>query len=173
MKLATAQRPMLYTLLFCLTIYGQETIAQSNEGIKPEDLKGLIGDWTGTLTYIDYRSNEPYTMPAKLSVTAAKNDQHIVLSYIYPNEPKANSTEDIKISKNGSQLNKKEVKSRKSLSNGDTRIVTEYSGKDNDKKAVIRNEYTVGATTFIITKKVRFDDTEEWLKRNEYSFTRQ
>ena len=68
----------------------------------------------------------------------------------YPKEPNANSTDKIKISKDGTQLNKVDIKSKRSLPNGHIRITTQHSGKDNGKKAMIKNIYVIGIADFII-----------------------
>ena len=51
-------------------------------------------------------------------------------------------------------------------------VKTEHSGKDNKKKATIRNIYIISEDKFVISKEVKFEDSNEWLRRNEYSFTR-
>jgi len=150
----------------------QETSEISSTLVKPGDLQVLIGDWTGSLTYMDYSSNKPYTMPSNLLVKQGSNEYQIILQFSYPNEPKANSKEKISIAKDGKQLNKNMVKSRQEMSVGLVKITTENQGKDNNKKALIRNTYLLGTNQFIISKEVKFENSEEWLKRNEYSFER-
>ncbi len=78
----------------------------------------------------------------------------------------------IKVSKNGELLNNHKVKSKQKLSNGQIQITTEYSGKDNNKKALIRNLYILGENQFIIRKEVKYENSDEWLKRNEFSYIR-
>ncbi|RZV57201.1 MAG: hypothetical protein EX254_10430 [Flavobacteriaceae bacterium] len=147
-------------------------LSMSDRAITPEDLKTILGDWTGSLTYIDYGSGKPYTMPADLIVEKGKSENQLILSNIYPNEPKANGKSKISISKDGMKLNKKDLKSKQVLPDGQIKIITEYSGKDNRKNALIRNIYILGEKEFIIRKEVQFEDSTEWLKRNEYSYTR-
>jgi hypothetical protein len=111
-------------------------------------------------------------MPSNLLVKQGSNEYQIILQFSYPNEPKANSKEKISIAKDGKQLNKNMVKSRQEMSVGLVKITTENQGKDNNKKALIRNTYLLGTNQFIISKEVKFENSEEWLKRNEYSFER-
>jgi hypothetical protein len=161
------------TMLFLFQSFGQQTMTEPMEKtITPEDLEIGIGDWSGSLTYIDYSSNKPYTMPANLRVEQGKNEKQLVLFYTYPNEPKANSKEKITISKNGSILNKRTVKSKQKISDQQVKITTEHSGKDNNMEALIRNIFILGENTFIIRKEVRFSAAGEWLLRNEYNFKR-
>ena len=37
---------------------------QAQNTLTANDLSPLLGEWTGSLTYVDYSSNKPYTMPA-------------------------------------------------------------------------------------------------------------
>ncbi len=150
------------------------SLAQQNNGlasVSPEDLKTALGDWTGSLTYIDYQSNEPYTMPANLQVKPGKNESELVLHNIYPNEPKANGKGKFKITAGGQKLNNEAVTAKEILSDG-VKIVTEYQGKDNNQKALIRNTYVLRSSSLIIRKEVRFGDSSQWLKRNEFAYTR-
>lgn len=174
MKINLTQILILTTVLLAAEIYGQDTISTPDETIITSgDLKNLIGEWTGTLTYLDYSSNKPYSMPANLIVKQGGNENQYLLSTNYPNEPKANSKGKITVSKNGKQLNKKDLKSKERLPDGQIQLITEYVGKDNNKKAFIRNIYILGEKQFIIRKEVRFENTNEWLKRNEYNYKRQ
>ena len=42
--------------------------AQSNLKTTVKDLEKLSGSWQGSLTYLDYSSGKPYTMPADIEV---------------------------------------------------------------------------------------------------------
>lgn len=163
---------IVFTVLLSFEGYAQETTTMSSEKITPEDLQILIGEWTGSLTYIDYSSNKPYTMPANLNVKQGKNENQLLLFNIFPNEPQANSKDKIILSKNGMSLNKKDLKSKKRLSDGSIQITTEYMGNDNKKKALIRNIYVLGEKQFVMRKEVQFIKTSEWLKRNEFKYKR-
>ncbi|NND95064.1 MAG: hypothetical protein HKN45_09370 [Flavobacteriales bacterium] len=111
-------------------------------------------------------------MPADLSVEAGKNEKELILRNSYPNEPKANNTEKLRVSKDRTELNRSPVISREALSNGGIRITTENKGKDDRKKALIRYVYQLGEQDLTIRKEVQFQGTEDWLKRSEYSYTR-
>lgn len=148
----------------CFT-YGQNQIF-------PEDLDQIIGEWQGSLTYLDYQTNQPYTMPANLIIEQGKNDYELVLKNIYPNEPKANNKERMKISKTGLQLNKHNITSRLALENGDIQIQTVHKGKDDRKKALIRYTYLIGKKSFIMKKEVQFNELDPWIKRNEFNYVK-
>ena len=146
--------------------------AYTQTGITPEDLKIIIGNWEGSITYLDYQTNRPFTMPANLIVNQGKDKNSLTLSHIYPNEPKANNSEKIKISRNGSLLNKNLVTSRKKLKNESIQIQTMHQGKDDDKTARIRYTYILGNALFLIRKEVQFNQKDDWIKRSEYSYTK-
>jgi hypothetical protein len=172
MKLHLTKILIVFTILISFENYAQTSSGDASEMITPEDLKIILGKWTGSLKYVDYRTNKPYTMPSNVDVKQGKNEKQLLLLITYPKEPNANSKEKIKISENGQQLNKKEVSSRQILSNGQIQITTEYLGKDNNKPALIRNIYILGEKQFVIRKEVNFENTNNWMMRNEYSFER-
>ena len=106
----------LSIFLFKSTSFGQITV-------KPEILENTIGEWKGSLTYIDYQSNEPFTMPVNLRIENGKNNYQIKLFLEYPKEPNANSTGKIKISKDGTKINKADVISNRKLSEEDLSLI--------------------------------------------------
>ena len=152
-------------LILSLNSYGQTNITS-------EDLKTIVGNWEGNITYLDYQTGKPYTMPANLIVKQGSNENKLVLKNIYPKEPKANSSDKIKISKNGLLLNKHKVTAREKLKNGDLQIQTEHKAKDDNKKAFIRYTYILGSDSFLIRKEVQFEEAGDWIKRNEFNYRR-
>ena len=59
--------------------------------VSVKDFKPAFGKWKGTLTYLDYTSGKPYTMPCNIKVSKdGSNAQQLILAFEYPNEPKAN-----------------------------------------------------------------------------------
>lgn len=159
------------TILYCmLLIFSVCGIAQNK--ISSEELNSVIGHWKGTLTYTDYSSNKPFSMPANVTVESDKKDTQILLFYEYPNDSQANSKGKITISKEGSAINGNSLVSRWNLENGSTQFITEANGKDNREKALIRNVYVIGENRFIIRKEVKFETSEDWLQRNEFKFER-
>ncbi len=149
-------------------------ISLFSQNIQNEDTNKLKGDWKGNLTYMDYSSNKPYSMPCNVSISVKKKGLKLILKFEYPNEPKANGKRKINISKDRSIISNEKIISREKLSDGTIEITTEYSGKDgnDNKSATIRNIYIIGDHTFIMKKKVKFEDSEDWLKRNEFNFTK-
>jgi hypothetical protein len=158
---------IIVSILLLLSLSGY-----SQTKVTPEDLKLGIGNWEGSITYLDYKSNKPFTMPANLSVKQGKNENSLVLKNVYPKEPKANNSSKIKITKNGLLLNKNRVISREELENRLLQIQTEHEGKDDGKESRIRYTYSIGSDVFIVRKEVKFEKVDNWIKRSEYKYTR-
>jgi hypothetical protein len=149
-------------------------LAADLAALRPTDLQMLTGQpWTGTLTYLDYRSNRPVSIPSTLIVSRPKGDEPVwIFDYRYPDEPKANSRETVTLGTDGTTLNGERVVERTSLAGERLKVVTEKSGMDNDRKAAIRHTYSIGATSFSIRKEVRYDDAKEYIERNRYEWAR-
>ena len=159
-------------LVFILNI--TMVFTQTDITISANDFDPLTGDWYGNLTYLDYSSNKPYTMPADLSISKIENENKLVMKSIYPDEPNANSTDTLVISPDGTMIDKETVTSVKQVDNGLTEVLTEYSGKDgNDNKpAIIRHTYRFNKDNFTISKDVQFEGESNWINRHVYSYNR-
>lgn len=142
--------------------------------VTDKDLRLLTGaQWTGTLTYLDYRSNKKVSIPSTLTVTRSAEDKRSwVFDYKYPDEPKADEKETVTISKDGRAINGETVTERTKLPGGTLRIVIEKKGRDNDRDAVFRFTYLLNAKSFSIKKEVRYEGTAEFFERNEFSWKR-
>jgi hypothetical protein len=111
-------------------------------------------------------------MPANLEVEQGKNENQITLSNIYPKEPKANNSEKIRLTGNGSILNGNKVVSKKLDQKGLITIVTEKKGKDDNKKATLRYTYSISSNEFSIVKEVQFEDSKDWILRSKFEYKR-
>ena len=151
-------------MLLCIT-----TNAQS---FQIKDLAASTGSWQGKLTYLDYSSGKPYTMPANIKISLTENKLGYIMGYEYPNEPHANSKDTTYV--NNKLFGKDKIVEFKKATDGAFTLVTEIAGEDgNDhKKAILRHIYLLQSNTFSIVKEVKFSGTEKWIKRNEYQFNR-
>jgi len=149
------------------------SLSYSQNTIQPSELDVLIGSWEGSLTYIDYGTNKPFSMPANVAIEKGKNEYQLLLAISYPKETNANSKDKIRLSKDGNKINKIAITSIERLEDGTTTIITNYDGKDNGKKAKIRNIYTLSNSVFNIRKEVKFDANQDWMMRSEYKYKRQ
>ena len=139
-----------------------------------KDFENISGSWHGSLTYLDYSSGRPYTMPANTEIKRIGKTNKFAMAYIYPNETNANSIDTVAISSDGKYIDNALVKSRRRLPNGDIEIITEEPGKDgNDNKpATVRHIYIAGKKIFKKRKEVQFVGATEWINRHEYAFTK-
>lgn len=146
--------------------------AQQRVSSIQNDFKTLLGTWQGSLTYRDYSSGKPYTMPADVKIKRVGKTNKFIFSNSYPNETSANSTDTITISTDGKYIDKEKIKSRRKLTNGDIEIITEELGKDgNDNKpATLRHIYMIGKLTYKKRKDVQFAGETEWITRHEYAY---
>ncbi len=153
--------------VFCFigNTYGQNSMNTS-------DFIPIIGEWSGSLTYLDYTSGKPFTMPANIKISQIGTTNQYLFSNSFPEEPSANWADTVTISKDGLKLNDETITSKKHLPNGLTEIVTEVNGVDgNDKKpAILKHTYTVGAQYFSRRKDVKFIGETTWIKRHEYLY---
>ena len=149
-------------------------LPQQSPRVAAEDLRGLTGArWTGTLTYLDYRSNNKVSIPSNLRVTQAdEGGSAWVFEYEYPEEPKANGKQTLKISDDGTVFDGERVVERAGLGGGGFRLVTVKRGKDNEKEALFRFTYTLEGSAFSIKKEVRPEGAAEFFERNTYSWKR-
>lgn len=142
--------------------------------VSAEDLRRLTGArWTGTLTYLDYGSGKRVSIPSNLTVTQAAGDEGAwVFEYEYPEEPKANGGQTLKIGDGGAVFDGERVTERTGLGDGGFRLVTVKRGRDDDRDALFRFTYTLDGPAFSIKKEVRPDGADEFFERNRYSWKR-
>ena len=90
----------------------------------------------------------------------------------YPNEPKANNSTRLKISDDGRVINGHAIVSRIEHPDGGIEYQMEYEGKDDSKKAIIRQTLIIGPDVFIRQKEVKFNPNESWILRNTFSYVK-
>jgi hypothetical protein len=136
-------------------------------------LSSSVGHWKGTLTYLDYSSANSYTMPAEIDISYTSNKTGYIRAYIYPNEPKANSTDTTYTKGSGKYFGREKIVSFVKSNSKDFTLVTEFEDVDgNDKKeATIRHKYQLEGNSYIIRMDVKFKGTSNWINRHEYRFT--
>ena len=158
-----------------LLVYAGHVTAQPQTVVSAADFRQLSGQWKGTLSYLDYTSNKPFTMPAFVTVSPTADSNSFVLYTRYSEEPKANAADTLSLKNNGRYINDERVISRTKTLSGHWEIITENAGVDGNenRQAIFRHIYTIGPNEFIRRKDVRFTDEAHWFTRYTYSFTRQ
>lgn len=159
---------ILQFLFFTIKVNAQST------SITLKDIKMMTGEWKGALTYLDYSTNKPFTMPADLTINYLNKIKSVVFSNSYPKEPHANSIDTIALLQKGKVFGKEIVKSNTRFKNGNILIITEEAGTDgNDNKpAIFKHIYTVGKNIFINKKEVKLNDSDNWIMRHQYQYRR-
>src|SRR5215218_1885893 len=152
--------------LFSVLLIATHLFAPAVQGppkVRDKDLLPLTGaQWTGTLTYLDYRSDKKVSIPSTLTVTQSAEDKRSwVFDYKYPDEPKADGKETVTLSRDGQAVNDGRVTERTKLPDGGLIIVTVKRGRDNDRDAVFRYTYTLSAKNFSIKKEVSYGSPAE------------
>ncbi|KAA9332165.1 hypothetical protein F0P96_11805 [Hymenobacter busanensis] len=164
------------TAAFLLLGFGSagNSLAQSPATVTVRELQPLIGHWQGSLTYLDYSSGKPYTMPADINIQQIGRSNRFRRAYSYPKEASANSVDTLTVSADGRLLDQEPIKTKRRLPGGNLEIVTETAGTDgNDNQpALIRHTYVIGRDVYTSRKDVQFAGQTTWLKRHEYSYTR-
>lgn len=160
---------ILVIVLFVNPVLAQPGNQKNKTTIK--DFKPLSGKWKGSLTYLDYSSNKPVSIPANTlfeMVSDSSFDQFIY----YTDEPHKNADSRYTIRENGTMLNEMKLVERKA-DKGKLWLVFEYWGPDgNDNRmATMQQVMQVSKKELIITKKVKYDGEEHYIQRHQYHFT--
>ena len=165
-------RLFVYALLLA-SVFVAHASAQTPR-VSAEDFRRLTGpNWKGSLVYLDYSANKQVSIRSNLTVTQAPGAEAAwVFEYEYPDEPKANGKQNLRLGDDGKAIDDETIVERTTLDGGVLRIVTERRGKDNDRDALFRYTYLIGASSFSIRKEVRAEGASEFFERNRYSWTR-
>ncbi len=167
---------MQWILSILFTLFIAPVFAQDQKAVvSVNDFTPALGPLKGTLTYLDYTSGKPFTMPANVTISvSAGKPNGIILALDYPKEPQANGNDTLVISNGGALLNGGKIVSKKQLADGSLEIITDKEGMDgnDNKKALLRHIYNISKTKFSNRKEVKFEGTVVWILRNEYTFSR-
>lgn len=145
----------------------------AQDKISIADFKAIEGKWKGTLTYLDYSSNKPVTIPANTMIEIVSDSSFDQYVY-YTEEPDKSKKSRYTISANGDMLDEKKLLQKTILPDGSIKLLLESKGPDgNDQKpATFQHVMILSATLFKITKLVKFDGEENFFQRHEYAFSR-
>ena len=164
------RRKLLLILFFIIPLIG---FINDEPVITTDDLNILTGKkWTGKLTYLDYSSKKEISIPADVIIVSTVDQDAFIFINEYPDEPKANSTDTIRIDENGKKFDNETVTEKISDGEGSLKIVTEGNGTDDERPALIRHTYYISRTKYTIQKDVNFGDGNNFIKRHIYEFER-
>ena len=143
-----------------------------------ECLTNLSGQWSGSLTYIDFSDDVTRSsIDCQMAATWKKQTLTISIGFTEPNGKVFYDKSKIKIKEkgaqfvyNGSRYTVKEIEPRNSSKGW--RITATTTAKDNQKEAAIRLILELSDEQFTMTKEVKYLNSEEYFIRNTYSFIR-
>ncbi len=162
-----------FLLLFIFFAFTAFSFISDEPVVTSDDLNLLTGKkWTGKLTYLDYQSNKEVSIPADIIIKKTEDQDAFIFINEYPEEPKTNGSETIRIEDYGKIFGNETVTEKISDEVGSIKIVTERDGMDDKKPALIRHTYFISKTKFTVQKDVNFRDGNNFLKRHIYEFER-
>lgn len=136
------------------------------------ELEPLVqDDWRGELQYRNYSDDQLFTIRVNLMVEK-QSDRKFKFNFSYPDEPNANGTSSLSVSKDGMKIGKESVLEVGINEDGSYEITTGYWGKDNRQKMYIIQTYTIGDSKLEIAKSVSKTEGTKGHFRNKYTFVR-
>ncbi|MCB9357427.1 MAG: hypothetical protein H6505_02550 [Calditrichaeota bacterium] len=145
--------------------------------VEPTDLYSMIGEWEGTLTYVDPADDTTHVTVAA-TFSADTSAGKLVTRLIYPYAGERDSVEwsTMELVADGRRIivNDKTwfISTRRVTQNGLT-IVYQSSGQDNNRTAHITRGFFVGAQdTLLLTKQVLYQNAAKDIMRQRFGFKR-
>jgi hypothetical protein len=158
---------IILALLFLISMNAHAQLTTDN-------LTAIEGEWTGTLTYLNYRDDKTLvSLPVEIIATNAGKSIDLVMIFTEPGGGSERRTDKIKLKKkqivfSGDwDLGESKVED---LNNWEVEMSKE--GIDNNLKANFLQIMKVSADDILITKKVRYRGEEDYFMRNEYKLKR-
>jgi hypothetical protein len=132
------------------------------------------GEWEGFLESTEFKDNKTkYATPAKCTTSFDGKVWTYDVVYDAGNGEFFSGMGSCEVNQDGSKIDNNGVDwdVRDVAVRGDSAIITmETLGKDNRKKALLRQTLTVTNTTFILTEEVKYLDSQEFVLRNKHLF---
>ncbi len=134
-------------------------------------------DWKGTLTYLDYGTQQTVTLNTALRGQMNRADCLILkFDYQEPNKTHVFGTDTLIVAPNGTHLRWDgtdfTVQAKQWFPDHLLRLVLEGPGQDNNHPVTIRKTVLLGTRQFAMRKQVRLEGDTAFVQRNAYKFTR-
>ena len=162
----------LNTLFLLISILAANAITAQT--ISAEDLNLMQGIWDGYLYYTDYQDDQSQvSLKTKLTVEVSNGSARLNFDYTEPNGKIVSSKSKMKyidteyFSYGGKNKIVEQMKNDSSW-----KLVTETTGKDNNRSSLIRYEINVSSDTLNLRKLVKYDGTDVFFQRNSHTFTK-
>ncbi len=161
--------PILAGLVFIMAFS-----APDNKKIILEQFSRTQGDWDGFMEYTDFSDNKTkFALPAKCTTTFDGEKWVYEVQYDEGNGELVGGGGECELNGDGTKLDNNGIvwNITNVQEKGDTvRILMETNGKDNRKKATLRQIFDVTSTTFSITEEVKYLDATDYFVRNKHLF---
>lgn len=147
--------------------------------ISSNDLQEIAGQWTGTLSYTDYKDDATtYTLKCQMTTTWKGNTGLFKLGFTEPNGTMVYDKVKLKRLKQGQMVKFDGQKYlveqfTKEESPGHWNLVMSCTGKDNNRNANIKQFMSITKTSLSVRKEVNYEGTANFFTRNEYAFERE
>lgn len=160
---------MLFLLLLCIST--SSTLSYSQSVDISNYFKQVVGSWEGSLTYLDYSTNKPFTIPANIEIEQVAERTFTLLNS-FPEETNVVWVDTFQFNTENLFLNTANIIETKIIGNTFNFITEEagFDGNDN-APAIIRHFYTVCADSFSSRKEVKFIDSDKWVIRHTYNYS--
>ena len=165
-------------LFIALLFFCGQLIAQTEEPVPVsiEDLSFLVGEWEGSLEYLDYQDDSTKVkLPVVISCEAKGSKLRLNFSFTEPNGKNVSNKEDIKTGKEpgtliwGEEWTVKELKLSPSGKEGLNSITLVQEGKDNEKEANIQLRLMSMGSRLAFRREITYKGEEESFVRNTYN----
>ena len=134
-------------------------------------------DWKGTLTYLDYGTQQTVNLTTALRGQMNRADCLILkFDYQEPNKTHVFGIDTLIVAPNGTHLRWDGtdfmVQAKQWLPDHLLRLVLEGPGQDDNHPVTIRKTVLLGTRQFAVRKQVRLEGDTAFVQRNVYKFTR-
>lgn len=132
------------------------------------------GDWEGFLESTEFKqAQSKYATPAKCTTKFDGKIWTYDVVYDAGNGEFFSGAGSCRVIDDGAKIDNNGVDwdVKNVILNGDSAsIVMEIQGKDNRKKAILRQTLLVTSTSFVLTEDVKYLDAQEYITRNKHLF---
>ncbi|MCC3153501.1 hypothetical protein Q3A66_11730 [Hymenobacter sp. BT770] len=141
------------------------------------ELSEAMGQWQGSLTYLDYSSGKTVKLNTTMRGEMAGPNQLLLhFDYEEPNKRHVLGTDTLTLARDGAHMrwDKSDftIQAKQWLPEQTLRLVLEGPGQDDNRPATIRKTITLGRHQFYVKKEVSFSNGQASLQRHEYQFNR-
>ncbi|WP_157807309.1 DoxX family protein [Hymenobacter chitinivorans] len=175
-----AWRPAATVALLAGLFLAAATPVQAQNPPEPvtwPQLQLLAQPWSGTLTYLDYRSQQSVTLPTKLSGRQSGARQ-LTLAFTYeePNGQQVSGADTLELSADGQTVTwdgvALRVRQNTVLPDQSRQLVLEGEGQDNGKSCLIRKTLQLMARQVSVKKEISYGPGYAFITRNTYLFSK-